>query len=179
MKTASEMYQYYKTNDFGENIYGWGEKHFKIIEKSLANDEQAEICFMGLFHNAQNEALGYFAFAITNKRLICAQKKALGGDVIKFINYDNINDITVQNNLIGSSTLTFDTYKEIFKVWFGGKQAEKVYDSVEKFLSNQRNNKKSAPSISAADEIRKFKQLLDDGIITEEEFESKKRELLK
>ena len=33
-------------------------------------------------------------------------------------------------------------------------------------------------SISQADELRKFKQLLDDGIITEEEFQNKKRQLL-
>lgn len=40
---------------------------------------------------------------------------------------------------------------------------------------------KSTPdpqSISTADEIRKFKQLLDDGIITQEEFDSKKKQLL-
>lgn len=34
-------------------------------------------------------------------------------------------------------------------------------------------------SFSCADEIRKYKKLLDDGIITEEEFETAKRELLK
>ena len=33
-------------------------------------------------------------------------------------------------------------------------------------------------SFSCADEIRKYKKLLDDGIITEEEFETAKRELL-
>lgn len=33
-------------------------------------------------------------------------------------------------------------------------------------------------TISSADEIRKFKQLLDDGIITESEFEEKKKKLL-
>lgn len=31
---------------------------------------------------------------------------------------------------------------------------------------------------SVADEIRKFKELLDDGIITQEEFDAKKKELL-
>ncbi len=35
-----------------------------------------------------------------------------------------------------------------------------------------------APAFSAADEIRKFKALLDDGIITEEEFQAKKSQLL-
>ena len=36
----------------------------------------------------------------------------------------------------------------------------------------------TAPSISAADEIKKFKELLDAGIITQEEFDTKKRQLL-
>ena len=34
-------------------------------------------------------------------------------------------------------------------------------------------------NLSNADEIRKYKQLFDDGIITREEFENKKKELLK
>lgn len=36
----------------------------------------------------------------------------------------------------------------------------------------------SSPALSAADEILKFKNLLDSGVITQEEFESKKKELL-
>jgi predicted Zn-dependent peptidase len=31
---------------------------------------------------------------------------------------------------------------------------------------------------SPADEIRKYKELLDDGVITQEEFEQKKKQLL-
>ena len=44
----------------------------------------------------------------------------------------------------------------------------------------QTNSHTAAPiSISVADEILKFKQLLDMGVITQEEFETKKKELLK
>lgn len=32
--------------------------------------------------------------------------------------------------------------------------------------------------VSAADELRKFKQLLDDGIISQAEFDEKKKQLL-
>ena len=35
-----------------------------------------------------------------------------------------------------------------------------------------------ASSVSSADEIMKYKQLLDNGIISEEEFEAKKRQIL-
>lgn len=47
--------------------------------------------------------------------------------------------------------------------------------------NQQQYNKNNADqtSISAADEIRKFKSLLDDGIISQTEFDSKKNELLK
>lgn len=40
------------------------------------------------------------------------------------------------------------------------------------------NEENAQESSSAADEIRKFKTLFDDGIITEEEFNKKKQELL-
>lgn len=37
----------------------------------------------------------------------------------------------------------------------------------------------SASAISAAEELKKYKELLDTGVITEEEFRSKKEQLLK
>ena len=52
------------------------------------------------------------------------------------------------------------------------KYAKKVYQLILQKINE--SNK-----ISVADEILKFKKLLDDGIITKEEFESKKQELLK
>lgn len=45
-------------------------------------------------------------------------------------------------------------------------------------IHQQEKSSDSMPNISAADEILKFKSLLDSGIITEEEFEAKKRQLL-
>jgi len=48
---------------------------------------------------------------------------------------------------------------------------------LDQILQTNSNNKDNT-ILSSADEIRKFKALLDDGIITEEEFEIKKRELL-
>lgn len=41
-----------------------------------------------------------------------------------------------------------------------------------------KNTQESAPTISNADELKKFKELLDMGIITQEEFDAKKKQLL-
>lgn len=50
-----------------------------------------------------------------------------------------------------------------------------AYVKREKYESSPVPKEKS----SIADEIKKYKQLLDDGVITNEEFEKKKKELLK
>lgn len=57
----------------------------------------------------------------------------------------------------------------------------KVFEDLRDFI-NEKKSKQNAPiqsaPISTADEILKFKDLLDTGVITEEEFQTKKTELL-
>ena len=60
------------------------------------------------------------------------------------------------------------------------KSAETLYREISSIIAYYHSPKTvvTNASISNADEIRKYKQLLDDGIITEEEFQKKKQELL-
>jgi len=53
---------------------------------------------------------------------------------------------------------------------------EYIVERIEFYRDNKLNN--SGSRISVADEILKFKSLLDSGVITQEEFDSKKKELL-
>lgn len=55
-------------------------------------------------------------------------------------------------------------------------QSEKIYNYIIKRISESKNTQIN--NVSNADEIIKFKNLLDEGIITQEEFEKKKQELL-
>lgn len=45
-------------------------------------------------------------------------------------------------------------------------------------VAAERKEENAASTVSGADEIRKYKQLLDEGILTEEEFQAKKNQLL-
>ncbi len=56
-------------------------------------------------------------------------------------------------------------------------KSEEIYKYILQKISE--NKDVEITNNSSADEIMKFKQLLDDGIITQEEFERKKQELLK
>lgn len=64
------------------------------------------------------------------------------------------------------------------------KNADAVYDVINKLLiERQQENARSvpvaaAPVKDAAEEIKKFKELLDMGIITQDEFDAKKKQLL-
>lgn len=50
-------------------------------------------------------------------------------------------------------------------------------DATEEDISKSKQSQ-TAPNFSVADELKKFKELLDIGVITEEEFNTKKKELL-
>lgn len=53
-------------------------------------------------------------------------------------------------------------------------------EEIRKYILNKINNrgKNTSSQLSGADEILKYKKLLDDGIITQEEFQAKKKQLL-
>lgn len=57
------------------------------------------------------------------------------------------------------------------------KMADEIKEYIETFLA-KKNNSQVAATISGADEILKYKELLDQGIITDEEFQAKKKQVL-
>lgn len=184
MKTAQQMYDYSVKNGFGKGISGWGQKSFAVVEKQLLPDEEAIICFIGL-HNyvSMTQHAGNYAYAITNKRLVLGQKKVIG-EATQFVNLANINDITYSAGGI-YGYITIDTFKECIKICFSTQEAAKLYPVLNKYFADFKHRSKtaSAPvihaaSASPADELRKYKQLLDDGIITQAEFNAKKKQIL-
>lgn len=61
------------------------------------------------------------------------------------------------------------------------KNFENIFEVLNKLLIERQNEKviEQKSSLSSADELLKYKKLLDDGIITLEEFENKKKDILK
>ena len=60
------------------------------------------------------------------------------------------------------------------------KEMDEVYQYIQARMNESKTGKASSPvsQFSGADEIKKYKQLLDDGIISQKEFEAKKKQLL-
>lgn len=175
---GSEMYDYIEKNKLGKEFpKGPAIKHCDLLLSKLQPDEEVLVPFLGI-HNylgPTNHEFN-FAFALTNKRFVLAQKKIIG-EKFKSILLDNLNDI-VYNKGLFTGVLTVDTIKEKFNIWTGNKEfIGNIYDLLHTNLEKLKSNKNVSTS-SNLDEILKLKQLLDVGAITQEEFENKKAQLL-
>lgn len=93
--------------------------------------------------------------------------------VIKLTLRDTYRKVVYLNFITQSIPISSQQYKITYTLAQNCMSLLKI--ACDKVKSSERG---SAESFSQADELRKFKQLLDDGIITEEEYQNKKKQLL-
>jgi hypothetical protein len=166
-------------------------KHFNLIALNLVDDEEVIFTFIGYYNwDTQNKLTNNCAFAITNKRIMIAQNKLIG-DFSQSISLDRINDVSIKNGLI-IGVITIDTAKEIFQVGANKTIIQNIYHQIQLVIEkakqlkseqqtqhvivkndNQLNSEKNVVL-----QLKEMKELLDLGILTPEEFEKKKKELL-
>lgn len=130
----------------------------------------------GMLKNAKPAAM-----AVTNKRIIFIGK-ILFTNNIKVIDLEKLQTWNLAKGLL-SSTLRIKTYTDVVDIELGINSKKNDYltkvltDSIEKRHNmNQPNNQKTDQS--KYEELRELKSLLDSNIITQDEFNQKKKELL-
>lgn len=184
LKTAEDMYNYCEQQNMGTGFSkSWSIKHFSLIENELRAGESILTAYVGRLSKNSDGNSGYnYAFALTPKRFIMAQKRIIG-NFLKSIYLENVNDVTMKKGLI-FGTIEVDTIKEVVQIEVAKECADNIYYCITSSLERiKKANKEREDSVgtlkgSDAEEILKFKQLLDSGIITEEEFNYKKKQIL-
>lgn len=181
MRTAHEMYQHCLDNHYGR---GYNQKnalkHFGIIEKNLSSDENILMTFIGI-HNYHSTTKhdNNFAYAITNKRILMAQKKIVG-EVFQVVLMDNLNDITLRTGMV-FGIIEIDTFKEKFNVAIAKQEAENINKKIHEIIYSAKNKASIdiQPHVSMVDQLKDIKELLDLGILTQVEFDLQKAKILK
>ena len=157
----------------------WMVKHFSLIAESIYPDEQVLTAFSG-FHNYQSISKhdGCFAYVITDKRFILAQKKIIGS-VLQTISLQNVNDITMKKGLV-NHTITVDTIKETFNVnTSDAESAKRVYTEIHNALETAKSGvARSVGAQNVTAQLVELKKLLNAGIINQRDFETKKKQIL-
>lgn len=185
MNQAEQLYDYCMANHLGRGFNkSWGIKHFQLLIDNLMPNEKLASVFIGM-HNyiSATKHDNYYAFGITDKRIICAQKGVIG-EKVQSIKWTNINDITLDKGLM-IGVVDIDTYKEIVRVGVAKSDAQNIYDSimdVHDKLERQKLKTSQTHPVQSSDnnfeKLKQLKELLDMGIITKDEFELKKKQLL-
>ena len=109
---------------------------------------------------------------VTNKRVY--GKKAFGKRV----------DLPIDTiSAVGTSFLKgIDIGTSAGRIHFKGiLNNNEIHAEISKLLNNRQSNKQEPVKVnntSSAEELKQYKELLDNGIITQEEFEKKKKQLL-
>lgn len=178
MKTAKEMYNFTKKNGFGKsNTDNWTLKHFSVVENQLSTNEDVLLCFMGL-HNyvSITKHDNNFAYAITNNRIIIAQKRMVG-EIAQTILLDNINDITYKKG-VALGVITIDSTKEKFNVALENTNSTKLYNLIHELIIRLKKDNSSTSGNEDYSKLEQLKRLKDKGVITQREFDLKKKQIL-
>lgn len=107
-------------------------------------------------------------------------QKTLTGTKFKAVAHERINDITFETGMV-FGVLTIDTPQEKFNVALNKQSATSINNHIHQVLDEVKTGTHTqviTNNVSSADELKKFKELLDLGIITQEEFDAKKKQLL-
>lgn len=154
---------------------------FENVVKELKDDEEVLIAFpSGLGHTGSTRGIN-MAVVITNKRLIVDGKTdsmLFSRPFLQSIKLDKVNSvgtdgILIRINTIGDEDCSFGGFHEDVR----GALSREIERIIDEFHTNSKMiNVVQQDSIP--DQIKKYKALLDQGILTAEEFDAKKKQLL-
>ena len=85
--------------------------HSKVIEKHLNPGETVKFVFAAQKNDRSYQIFSTYVIALTNKRILLAQKRLLFGYLFLAITPDMFNDITVKSGIIWGK-IVIDTVKE-------------------------------------------------------------------
>jgi Bacterial PH domain/Short C-terminal domain len=152
------------------------EKLVKLAQEHLDQDEQIIASVLGAYESKimGRDTVRNGVFLATDKRILFYGKKMMGYDLEVFP-YENISSFEIGKGILGRSISFFASGNKVKMKWINQGEVDKFIEYVRENVGKKSETKSST---NAADEIKKLAELKDAGILTEEEFEAKKKQLL-
>lgn len=188
-KKSSLIRNFHPTKQFGNVAFDDNSKYFTIKHSKNNIDlfKYDQIVSFELLEDGDSITKGGLGRAVAGGVLFGGVGAVVGGITgtkkTKKVCESLKIKITLRNSLvpvvyINYILLSTKTDGIIYKTAYRQAQDVMSYLQIVTDMIEQDNNQPIQASVSAADEILKFKQLLDAGIISQEEFEAKKKQLL-
>lgn len=196
MRTAQEMYDRAIEHGWNLTLVNSSKKYatellqsFELVGQYIKDDEQVIDAFTSTDVRCDGSPMiGSVAVVFTDKRLIVGMKSKSFKDPVKVIRMDTIHDVekkAIARGIFGAINgvpiVRIDALKEQIDIECKKDSQDAVFQRILELIENYKSvyeKNDPAPQVSAADELLKFKQLLDAGVITQDEFDAKKKQLL-
>jgi predicted secreted protein len=163
----------------------------KLLENArehLSEGEEVLATVMGAYETkiAGNETVRTGIFTATNKRLLFYAKKMLGYDLESFP-YDHISSFEMSKGPMGHKMSFFASGNKVTMKWITKGDIPTFTDAVRSRMgkvsaaidvAEAPAASESATQPDVADQLRTLASLRDEGILTEDEFQAKKADLL-
>jgi hypothetical protein len=185
-KQAAEVYD--SCNESNKYLNGYLGKYYNY--KDCMEEKENEyplwsvaetprvVGFLGLFVFTPTTILLLLLYLMSNKmELIITDKRVYGKSVFgKRVDLPVDSISSISKNLFHGITVSTSSGKI---KWYMLDGKEEAYNTLEKLIINrQAKVENNFDKVNVADELKKYKELLDSGAITEEEYNKKKKELL-
>ena len=175
------------------------EKLTRALKEKLLQDETVVVAVKGLvdtliltevmsppgmaglpsYHKEKPITHGEGIFAATDRRLIMFQKKS-NGDNFRVLGYDTISAVETKRSWVAGASIiiTSDMKMRITGIYEQDEAVEQFTGYVREKQAKDAKPSPSEPTTDIVNQIRGLAELKDQGILTEEEFNTKKRNLL-
>lgn len=154
-------------------------KHDKFLDKLQEHLDEGETVQHSVFGAYETKIMGNDSvrngiFAATNKRLVFYSKKLTGYDLEVFP-YSNISSIEMGKNMMGHHISFFSSGNKAHMKWIKNNGVAEFVS----YVKAQMGKKDAGGGASdPMDQLKKLAELKQQGILTEEEFAAKKKQLL-
>lgn len=187
------------SDPFYNSLFFGTKLELQYLPNVLQNDEQLFYITSGTIYSKANKdeqsvCRGHELLVITNNRLLFLDKKLFRSCDYDALSYTKINDIHVHHSALGIMNnrlqiLTGNDHEiAISNMW--GKDADRAYNAIERVRSlyysdrsdqdsrNSEQNVQHGASETDIDKLLKLKGMLDNGELSQEEFNKLKQEIL-
>ncbi len=155
------------------------EKNLRELRERLDNGETIESYVYGSYETKilGSDSVRKGVLAATNNRVVFYAKKMLGYDM-EIFPYSNISSIEMGKGIMGHKISFFASGNKVTMKWIKKGEVDKLVEIVKSRIGKKEPTAKTEDKSSIYDDIERLGELKEKGIVSEEEFESKKKELL-
>lgn len=190
MKTLSEIKDYMIENatyeydlDSQAIIKGKLDKQIEFVLSYIRPEEEVKFAVLtsSIYNGYKITCGGNSILLITSDRILYGQKGKIFS-TLKFVNIDDCRDIEAETFGIFGGQIKINTMTELIRFGTMKSQTTRIAslidDIIQKVLHSKKANEKPIIKQTPIDELKKMKELLDLGIITQDDFERKKKQIL-